>query len=392
MKICFLYNSMFRHGGIQRVAAYLMNELSREHEVEVICSDEINTENNPYEINLKKIKVSKLDILQKNKKYYLKRRKLISRINRYLCQGGLRPIQKYMAGQYYEKRTQDKMIGYINKNNYDIVIGCSMPFNMLLGSIEGKVNCKLIGWENNSYDSYFNSGDYLSRQEQMCGTLLKKLDKFIVLTHNDCELYKKNLGLKSEIIPNPISFECRDKVDCKNKVLLSIGRLEPTKGFDLLIDSVADLLKLNQSWKLKIIGEGNQEKEILKKIKDTKIEKYVELKRFTNNIQEEYMNASVYICASRYESFGLTILEAMECGLSIVTFDTSGPAELVVDEENGFIVHKGNTQELRIAVKKLMDDIELRKKMGKISGEKARQYSKIHIKNKWKSVITENSK
>ena len=230
MKIAFFYNSFFRHGGIQRVIANIVNELSKYHKVELICNEQINFENNPYNIKLDQIKITHLKVIELTKIKNI-RLAIITRVNKFLKKIKLEQLQKYTSDYYYGKKSKNILINYINNQNYDVVIGCSISFNMILASIKEKVNCKIIGWENNSFESYFVNERSYSNQKVMCKTLLSKLDEFIVLTENDSKSYKESLGLDSIIISNPLSFTSKIKSQYTNKTILSVGRLD----YDILI-------------------------------------------------------------------------------------------------------------------------------------------------------------
>lgn len=386
MKIAFFYSSFFRHGGIQRVVANIVNEFSKYHEVELICNEKINIENNPYNIKLEKVKVTYLRVIESRKIKNL-RLAFIVRLNKIFKRLNLEYLQKYTSKYYYRKKSKMILKNYINSGSYDVVIGCSISFNMLLGSIKEQINCKSIGWENNSFESYFENKNPFSSQKIMCKSLLNKLDKFIVLTENDHKAYKQYLNLDSMIINNPLSFTSDIKSQYNNKTILSVGRLEHNKGFDLLLNIFEKFSLHNREWNLKIIGEGPIYSELNTKIKSKNLNDKVFIEPYTNNIKEEYLNSDIYISTARYESFGLTVLEAMECGLPIVTFNTVGPTELVKRNECGIVIRNYDTDEYCYELNKLANDIELIKLFGYKGITAAKQYEIKNILQLWNQAL-----
>ena len=118
MKICFFYHQVFRHGGIQRVMAALLNELSKDYECWIVCTQPIENQPNPYLLNVERVNVIYLNInnIEKSKK-------IITKFRRRVCGTG---------SWFLHKDAKRKVIDFINEQKFDCVIGCMLDYNILL--------------------------------------------------------------------------------------------------------------------------------------------------------------------------------------------------------------------------------------------------------------------
>ncbi len=216
--------------------------------------------------------------------------------------------------------------------------------------------------------------------DNLCGyRLLKDTSKVIAVTQVEAEQYK-NMGVsedKIEIIPHGIAsaefvnlprrgaFRKKYSLSDSEKVILYLGRIDKTKGFDLLCKTFADLSKSLNGIKLVIVGPDDGYLSSLKKlIKDLKIRDKV---LFTGPLygQEKlsaYIDADVYVLPSIYEIFGITVLEACACGTPVIVTDRCGIAD-VIGREAGLVVPYDKEQ-LQGALLKMLGDEKLRLKFG----------------------------
>jgi len=381
MKICFIYYSVFRYGGVQRIMANLLNYLSDFYDIEIIVIEKPDLNKNIYNLNLDRISVRYLEL--DNSKYlsYKIKKKVLKKI--ILANKNIQNkfINSMCTSLYYSKVDKEKFIKFINDNNYDVVIGCSMQINLLLGIINRKLNCKTVAWEHNSLDNYFNN--VYKNMEYFCGDILRNLDSRVCLTNIDSEKYKKLLNLDTIVIPNMLGFKVENKSKLEDKVILSVGRIESAKGTDLLIEIFKEFNKKNYAWKLVILGEGELEEYIVNKIKEYKLERAVKIIPFTQNVMMYYQEASIYACTSRYESFGLSIIEAMEAGLPVVSFNSVGPSELIKSNEYGILIEKYNIEEFSNTLDLLANNNEILKSFSIKSVEKAKEFSIYKIGGEW---------
>lgn len=384
MKICFIYDSVFKIGGVQRVLAKVVNKLANDHEIYIVCNENFDVGANVYNIDLKKVTIIYRDIIQYNpkKKLNLLRSRLFNNLVKVFRNN--EKIISLLSEFYFHPKVRKDLIKFIDANEFDIVIGCMMHFNLILGSIKDSLlKTQIFGWEHNSFNSYFDVNRDYYFKKHLCTHLLNRLDRLIVLTEKDRILYKNELNVEGIVIPNPLSFISENKSSLDNKKILVAGRLEFNKGSDLLVDIIDQFCKQNNDWHFKVIGQGDMQSKFIEEIKNKKLMDRVCIEVFTENIKEEYLDASIYISTSRYESFGLGVLEAMECGLPIITFNTSGPAELVGDNLAGFIIEQYDVKSFASKLNELCMDRNLREKKSLYSIARAKEYEENRVMNLW---------
>ena len=183
-------------------------------------------------------------------------------------------------------------------------------------------------------------------------TMFRNADCVVTLTNSEKEFYKK-LFKKVICIPNALSFYPLDKAKYQSKRVVSIGRLSTEKGFLELLPVYEKLAKKFPDWEFAIFGSGSLETEIKNKMNG--YPDNVKLYPSTKTIQNEMLNSSIYVCSSLTEAFPMVMLEAMACGLPVVSYDCPcGPREIIRHEEDGILVTERNPQLLEQALEKLM--------------------------------------
>ena len=215
---------------------------------------------------------------------------------------------------------------------------------------------------------------------------LKKLDRFVVLTEEDKEAWPELKNIR--VIPDPLSFLPTKYSELKEKRVIAVGRYVYQKGFDLLLQAWSKIEKLYPDWQLAIFGDGdrtpyeNQMKAL--GINDNSCH----LNGPTSNIQQEYINSSIFVFTSRFEGFGMVLVEAMACGLPVVSFDCPcGPKDIVKDNEDGILVENGNIEALCASLIRLMDDNSLRLIMSEAGQKNAKRFGIEQIAERWKSLF-----
>ena len=215
---------------------------------------------------------------------------------------------------------------------------------------------------------------------------LKRLDRFVVLTEEDKSSWTELDNV--EVIPDPLAFEIGAASPLAKKRVIAVGRYVYQKGFDLLLQSWSKVEKQYQDWELAIYGMGDRTpyEQILDEMKIDKSRCH--LYGSTPDIKKEYLDSSLFVFSSRFEGFGMVLIEAMACGLPVVSFDCPcGPKDIVRQGEDGFLVPSGDTDALADAMHKLMSDDILRKEMASKAIVNVCRFQLEEITQRWISLF-----
>jgi GalNAc-alpha-(1->4)-GalNAc-alpha-(1->3)-diNAcBac-PP-undecaprenol alpha-1,4-N-acetyl-D-galactosaminyltransferase len=186
------------------------------------------------------------------------------------------------------------------------------------------------------------------------------------------------------VIPNPVPIPDEQAMPAVRGPsgrfrIIALGRLVPQKGFDLLIEAFGRVAQSHPDWDLVILGEGSMRAELESQIQVHALCERVSLPGISTRVTAELRNAHIMALPSRYEGFPNALAEALASGLPAVGFSgVSGVDELIIDNETGFLVNPKLDTGLSDALKRLMDQADLRSSLG----ARARD----HMKN-WRSEI-----
>lgn len=220
--------------------------------------------------------------------------------------------------------------------------------------------------------------------------IVRRFDKFVVLTEED----KENWGDLPNIIAIPnASLAMYDKFsDLTSKRVIAVGRLDYQKGFDRLVkawDFISNTGRFSD-WRLDIFGQGEWHDMLQSMIEERGLESSLKLNKPTNDIGKEYSESSLIVMTSNYEGFGMVLVEAMSCGVPAVAFDCQcGPRDIVRHGERGLVVKNGDIEGLAEAMMTLMEDEELRKRMGENAKGVVETYSEERVMRMWEDLYEE---
>ena len=363
MKIVFIIDQVYLHGGIERVLSIKTNFLASQQEntIHIITTEQQNKK--PCYNFHPNIQFTDLNINYHRTKSYFHPKNLLKVPNHIL-----------------KVKTALKHI------NPDVVVVCShsadtyfMPFVLRhMPKVKEFHYSKFIEIDKRQHASgmfkrlFFKFADFVET----------KYDKLVVLNPDEALYYKSNNTIT---IPNPLTFypETVSKLD--SNVVLSAGRIAPVKRYDLLIDIWEIVHKKNNTLQLHIYGEGEASyvAGLQKKIEDKKLTETVFLKGATNHIQNKMLHSSLFVMSSDNECFPLVLLEAQACGLPIIAFDCPHGPKNIVDKGTGILINMHEVETFAEAILKTMSNTHERKLWGTNARLNAAKYSIEPVMEVW---------
>lgn len=387
-KICFIVDSIFTIGGVQRVTAVIAKELAKEHDVTIVTFDNADQKDtslyNLHEASIKYRFFSYPQVNSTKKKIC----RIISGI--YLkSQTNAKWCSDIYAHSSFPSELKDSLAEELQQGNYDVVIGVHAPLAARLANLRKQLpNTKLIGWLHNSYEALFgdNSHYYIgAKRRRHYIYQFRKLDNVVVLCQDDSNRFQQyDKQFTPTVIYNPLTLKPGNKSQGNSKRFLTIGRFTPLhKGIDLLIEAFNLFAQKNQEWQLDIVGGGEQKEAFQRLISRYQLQDRITIHPFTNKIQDFYSNAQVYVLSSRWEGMPLVLVEAMSHGLPIITSDLPVCQEIL--DDFGMYFPNSNIEGL---AQRLEDATRIDWKSKSEEAIKiAQRFDVEHIVEQWKQLI-----
>ena len=370
MKIFYIYTALLTKGGADRVLTEKANWLA-EHGYEVGIVTDTQMGRPPVFPLSPKVKLINLDI-DFAKEY-----------------GHTLPMRTYL---YYQlmKEYKAKMKAVFDIEKPDIVIttmGRDLDF---LTDIYKK---GIIIGEAHTTKHFLRNFHLMEQRgfphKQIAGYWRKKMNKnvqklkaVVLLTKEDAESWKG--ATQTYVIPNSLPFEPEKSSSLQNKQAIAVGRYNHAKGYEYLIEAWKIVNNNHPDWVIDIYGSGELKEQVIKQIEQAGLQKTMLMHEPTDDIMDKYLESSICVVSSRYEGFSMVILEAMACGLPVVSFDCPhGPREIIKDKEDGRLAKHKDIGDLAQMMVLLMSDAELRRKMGEQAIKNIARYEPLAIMNQW---------
>lgn len=232
--------------------------------------------------------------------------------------------------------------------------------------------------------------DYTWKRRALNLLVYAGADRLIVLTEYARKYYRNRFIYHTHTIPNALSFITDKKSDVLlHKRIIAIGRIEKVKCFDLLIEAFSLIAQKNADWKLELVGDGSQKTILQENVLELGLEDQIYFSGYRKDVKELCLEASFCVITSKYEGFSMIALEALECGLPLISFDLPSIKEIVGDYKAALFVPQGKIDELAQKMQWLMDNPEELQYMANEAKKCAKNYHISKIGKKWDDLLDE---
>ncbi|MFD5520172.1 glycosyltransferase family 4 protein [Streptomyces sp. NPDC127066] len=288
----------------------------------------------------------------------------------------LRPARVFPRAEYryrqYSELTDRRIGEYLAATDADVVIGTRPGLNVHL-ALQAPRHVARVGQEHLTLDGH------PPRLRSALRRAYRRLDTLTTVTEADATAYRRKMrmpGVRVAALPNSVPEAVLPPADGAAKVIIAAGRLVPVKRYDLLIEAFALVAAEHPDWRLRIYGRGEEHERLRRLIADLDLYDSVLLMGAATPMEAEWVKGSIAVAASDYEAFGMTIIEAMSCGLPVVSTDCPhGPGEIIEDGVDGRLVPVGDRDALGEALRGLVRDDEWRLRAGRAARKNARRFA-----------------
>lgn len=320
----------------------------------------------------------------------------------------------------------------VRGNPPDVFIGIMGVFSLVAYLACIGLHVPVIATMHNSFErpSYVP----ISKTEWILKFVVNKVFRKVTLLTNADALFIGKRLKNTVVMPNPLALETIDTIAHRNNFILAVGRINDWyyKGFDVLILAWARVvssfkfLVSTDGWKLQIAGTGSEENlNYLKQLcKENVVEDSVEFLGFRKDVEKLYQDASIFVLSSRYEAFGLVLIEAMSQGCACIACDYKGRQREIISPtpalpsregessiesqslgtrnlkhetrnrkfeacETGILCEPDNEEALAEAMAKMIMDVDYRECVRKNAIERSKYYSIENTMDRWESLLSQ---
>lgn len=269
----------------------------------------------------------------------------------------------------------------------DVIISCSFGPDFYFLPFVGQDIPKIKEFHSSRFFNDVNKKGTKGKLLQKLGHWLEsKYESIVVLNKSEVEFYA---GEKVSVIPNPAEI-LGNRADLTKKQILAAGRLAPVKNFADLIEAFYMINEDFPDWQLHFFGEdyNGTQNNLQEKITSYGLNSRIKFMGVTDDLKNKMLDYSIYAMTSETECFPMVLLESLSVGLPVVSYDSpTGPQHIVTDQEDGFITPYKNLTIFANHLKILMNDENLRKKMGESGLENVQRFSIDKVMHQWKDLF-----
>jgi glycosyltransferase involved in cell wall biosynthesis len=374
VKIVFLIHNVYGIGGTIRTTLNLATALADRHQVEIVSMLR-HRERPRFEVDPRVTVVPLVDI----------RADSADAADPMITE----PATVFPAAEkryrQYSRLTDRRAEDHLRRSDADVIIGTRPGVNVYLARF-APARALRIAQEHLTHDSHS------TKLRAELARHYAGLDAVVTTTEADAAVYRARMrlpGVPVLAVPNSVPEPAVPPSDGTARLVAGAGRLVKSKRFDLMIDAFADVAAKEPDWALRIYGGGPDRERLQGLIEDRELGGQVTLMGARSPIEAEFAQASIVVSASDAESFGMTLVEAMRCGVPVVSTDCPlGPAEIIRHGVDGLLVPVGDGQALAAAMLDLITDDSARRRMGEAARVSARRFDPAPIARTYEELFT----
>ncbi|MVO89569.1 glycosyltransferase [Streptomyces sp. p1417] len=375
MHISFLIHNAYGIGGTIRTTYNLANTLAEHHDVDIVSV--LRHRDEPVFTPDARIRLSHLVDIRKDSPGYE------GDTEAYRTPAKVFPSAEGRYGQY-SALTDERIAAHLTSLRSDVVIGTRPGLNVHIAR-QARRGVLRVGQEHLTLDSHSKALRLQLR------SVYPRLDVLTTTTEADAAAYRKKMrlpGVHVQAVPNPVPAPGIEPADGSHKWVVAAGRLAPVKRYDLLIRAFDKVRRERPDWRLRIYGGGKQKDKLRKLIDDLGLYNHVFLMGPAHPIEPEWAKGSIAAVTSSLESFGMTIVEAMRCGLPVVATDCPhGPGEIIDNGVDGRLVEVGNADAIAGGLLELINDDALRQRMAGAALQDSERFDPARIAERYEDMF-----
>ena len=298
-----------------------------------------------------------------------------------------------MARMLFSRESIEKLAQFVNAEKFEWVIGTAFNYSLLTAMISEKVNCWTAGWMHSTFQGYYEvKGTAYYGLKCLNRKYLPKLNLCFVLNQNDKSIFDRNYEMDTVVLHNPVRVANVQQGKHKQREILFVGRLnKQVKGLDYLIEVMKYLKKEAVAFHLTVVGSGSDEEWLKQEVQANDCGTDVTFTGFQENVSPYYEQAAVLLSTSRWEGFGMTIVEAMSAGVPCISFDNDGACEIINNDVDGILIPKYEVNEFAQAVKKLLKDDSTWNRLSRAAMERAKDFEVSSIAKQMYGYLAEEN-
>lgn len=369
MKISFLINNIYGIGGTNRTVINLAEALCVHHEVEIVSVFRRATAPK-FEISPRIAVRALVDLRPGSSDRGAAGSDVPSEVV---------PRQEEFYAQY-SRFTDGRIIRDLRRTSADVVVGTRPSLNLFVAA-HTRDGALRVAQEHMTHLAIPSAV-----REEMA-RVYPRLDAITTVTEADAHSFTEHTpipGIPVVGIPNSVPEPFVEPSDCSHKVIVSAGRMHEIKRYDLLIRAFGRLAEEFPDWQLRIYGDGGEAGKLRALVSELGLAGRALLMGGFSPIESEWAKGSIAAVTSSAESFGMTLVEAMRCGLPVVSTDCPvGPREILRDGEDGFLVPNGEVEGITWGLRRLMADDGTRRAMGAAALRNAARYDPAAVADRY---------